>query len=111
MNYFGTVRTYMRSIEELPPPDSRSTTFDINRELRRTVVDIIRGAEPTTIMGILLAHREGVTLKEIADTLDQPVGLVGWNVEKLENDYLCIRVAMEGVRKVIPIASYIDRNE
>lgn len=94
----------------LPPLDSRSTSFDVDREVRRTLVDLIREDEPTTIMGVLLAHRDGVTVEEIADKLDEPVGLIHWNVEKLEHEYLCIRMAMEGTRKVLPIASYIERN-
>jgi len=102
----------MENIDELylPPPDSRSTSFDVDREVRRTLVDLIRENKPTTIMGVLLAHRGGITVEEIADKLGEPVGLIGWNVEKLEDEYLCIRVAMEGTRKVIPTASYIESN-
>jgi hypothetical protein len=102
----------MENFEELylPPLDSRSTSFDVDREVRRTLVDLIRENEPTTIMGVLLAHRDGITIEEIADKLDEPVGLIYWNVGKLEDEYLCIRMATEGIRKVVPIASYIENN-
>jgi hypothetical protein len=102
----------MENVEELylPPLDSRATSFDVDREVRRTLVDIIRENEPTTIMGVLLAHRDGITIEELADKLDEPVGLIYWNVGKLEDEYLCIRMAMEGTRKVVPIASYIESN-
>jgi DNA-binding transcriptional regulator GbsR (MarR family) len=103
----------MENISELylPPLDSRTTSFDVDREVRRTLVDLIREKQPTTIMGVLLAYRDGVTIEEIADKLDEPVGLIHWNVGKLEDEYLCIRVAIEGTRKVVPIASYIESNE
>jgi hypothetical protein len=103
--------TAARRNDELPPLDSRTLAFDISRETRRTVVDLIRGGEPTTILGVLLANtKEGVTVEAIAEHLDDPVGLVNWNVEKLEKDDLCVRVEMEGHVKVLPLAVYTDRN-
>jgi hypothetical protein len=95
----------------LPPLDSRSTSFDVNREIRRTVVDLIRGDPPTTILGVLIAHSDGVTVEEIADKLDEPVGLIDWNVGKLRKEDLCVRVTLNGVKKVIPAAFYTKRNE
>jgi hypothetical protein len=111
MGHLGIVKASM-AIQELPPLDSRSIEFDVGREARRTLVDLIRGDPPTTILGVLLRHREdGVTIEAIAEALDEPVGLIGWNVEKLEKEDLCVRVAMEGTRKVVPIAAYTARNE
>lgn len=95
----------------LPPLDSRSTSFDVNREIRRAVVDLIRGDPPTTILGMLITHREGITVEEIADKLDEPVGLIDWNVRKLRKEDLCVRVTMGGIKKVIPAAFYTERNE
>ena len=102
----------MNTVPELalPPLDSRSTGFDVNREVRRTLVDLIRGEEPTTIMGVLLARPDGVTVDEIADVLDEPAALVGWNVEKLHREDLCVRVTLDGIKKVIPAAFHTTRN-
>jgi len=95
----------------LPPLDSRATSFDVYREIRRTLVDLIRGDPPTTIMGVLLANSDGVTVEEIADELDEPVGLIAWNVGKLRKEDLCVRVTLDGMKKVIPAAFYTERND
>jgi hypothetical protein len=98
-------------VDELPPLDSRALTFDIARETRRTLVDIMRGEEPTTILGVVLANPDkGATIEAIAKHLDEPVSLVRWNVEKLEKDGLCVRVSMQGVTRVLPLAAYTQRN-
>jgi hypothetical protein len=98
-------------VDELPPLDSRALSFDIEREARRTLVDIMRGSEPTTILGVLLANsEEGATVESIAELLDEPVGLVGWNVEKIEREGLCVRMSIDGVTKVLPLAAYTERN-
>jgi hypothetical protein len=97
-------------IDELPPLDSRSLQFDIGHEARLTLVDLIRGDQPKTIMGMLLAHRDGIAIEAIAIALDEPVGLVCWNVEKLEREDLCVLVAMGEGKKVVPIAAYTERN-
>lgn len=95
----------------LPPLDSRSISFDVNREIRRAVVDLIRGDPPTTILGILITHSDGLTVEEIADKLDEPVGLIDWNIRKLRKEDLCVRVTLDGIKKVIPAAFYTERNE
>ncbi len=101
----------VRSVDELPPLDSRALSFDIEREARRTLVDIMRGAEPTTILGVLLANsEEGATVESIAERLSEPVGLIGWNVEKIEKEGLCVRMSIDGVSKVLPLAAYTERN-
>jgi hypothetical protein len=100
------------TIDELPPLDSRALAFDIGRETRRTVVDLIRGGQPTTILGVLLAtSEEGITVEAIAERLGNPVGLIDWNVEKLEREDLCVRVAMDETIRVLPLAAYTTRNE
>lgn len=103
----------MQSVDELPPLDPRVFNFDIARETRRTIVDMMRGRKPTTILGMLLANpNKGVTLESMAERLQNPIGLVNWNVEKLEAEDLCVRVEMKkgGVR-VLPLAPYTERNE
>jgi hypothetical protein len=109
VGHLGIVNADMQ-VEELPPLDTRSLEFDVGREARRALVDLIRGERPTTIIGMLLEHRDGITVDAIAQTLQQPVGLIAWNVEKLEDEDLCVRVSMDGVRKVVPIAAYTARN-
>lgn len=103
----------MQSVDALPPLDSKALNFDIARETRRTIVDMMRGEKPTTILGMLLANpRKGVTLEFMAERLKNPIGQVNWNVEKLEAEELCVRVGMKnGNIKILPIAPYTARNE
>jgi hypothetical protein len=96
--------------EEFPPLDSRSVVFDVNRETRRTVVDILRGSEPSTVLGVLVSTPEGLTMRGIASALDEPVGVVEWNVERLEDEDLCVTVSIDGEVRVLPLAGYTVRN-
>ena len=98
-------------MEDLPPLDSRALSLDIARETRRTVVDIMRGAEPTTILGVLLANqKEGATVESIAEKIGEAIGLVNWHIDKLEQEGLCVRVSTKGIIKVLPLAAYTERN-
>jgi hypothetical protein len=102
----------MGHVDTLPPLDSEALAFDVSRETRRTVVDLIRESKPTTILGVLLANREqGVTVEAIAKDLEDSIGLVSWNVKKLELEDLCVRVEIDGDIRVLPVASYTERNE
>ena len=99
-------------VDELPPLDSDALAFDIARETRRTVVDLIRKEKPTTILGVLLAHQaEGVTIEVIARNLQNSIGLINWNLKKLEMEDLCVRVKIEGDVRFLPTAAYTERNE
>jgi hypothetical protein len=98
--------------DELPPLDSRALDFDACHEMRRTVVDLIRGAEPSTITGVLLQHvNDGVTVEDLARRLNRAPGLIHWNVERLEDEDLCIRTEIDGEIKVLPFAPYTERNQ
>jgi hypothetical protein len=102
----------IKGSRDLPPLDSRALYFDISHETRRTIVDLIRGNEPTTVLGVLLAHNEdGVTVEGLAKQLERSVGQISWYVEKLETENLCVRSEMEGRIKVLPLAAYTERNE
>jgi hypothetical protein len=98
-------------VDELPPLDSNALAFDVNQELRRTVVDLLRRAEPTTITGVLIANPAGMTVHRIARKLNAPVGLVGWNLEKLERERLCARVVGRGATRIVPLGGYTPANE
>jgi hypothetical protein len=95
---------------ELPPLDSRTLDFNVEREIRRTLVDFIRGDRPTTILGLLIAQPEGVSVAHLAEQLDEPMGLVNWSVERLEDEDLCMRVVIDGVASAVPLAGYTERN-
>jgi hypothetical protein len=98
--------------DDLPPLDSRALDFDVCREMRRTVIDLMRGVEPTTITGVLLEHlNEGVTIEALAMRLGLAPGLIAWNVERLEEDDLCVRTEIDGEVKVLPFAPFTERNE
>jgi hypothetical protein len=102
----------VRGTQNLPPLDSRALYFDISHEMRRTVVDLIRGSKPTTVLGVLLSHTDdGVTVEGLAKQLERPVGQISWHVKKLETENLCVRSKMEGHIKVLPLAAYTERNE
>lgn len=97
--------------EQWVPLSSRDLDFDIYSELRHAVVDLIRGDEPTSVLGVLMAHRgEAIELQQIADQLDSPVGEVEWTVEKLEEEDLCERLTNDGPTRVVAFAAYSARN-
>jgi hypothetical protein len=104
------VKSDMEKAEDLPPLDARLLDFTIEREARRTLVDLIREGAPTTIMGVLLRQRDGVTVDEIAEQLDEPAGLVSWNIKSLEREDLCVRLTEDGVTRIMPFAAYTERN-
>lgn len=89
---------------------SRSVEFNIAHETRRTVVDLMRGGEPTTILGLLLANSQGIGTEEIAERLGTTASLVSWDIDKLEREDLCVRVEVDGATKVLPLATYTSRN-
>jgi hypothetical protein len=97
--------------EDLAPFDTGALAMDVCHETRRAIVDLIRGDEPTTILGLLLRHTDGITLQAIADGLRRPVGEIGWRVSKLEEEELCMQVVRGGITRVLPFAPYTARNE
>jgi hypothetical protein len=102
----------MQRSDDLPPLDSRALDFDVCHEVRRTVVDLIRRSDPSTITGILIEHlNDGVTIEDLARRLDLAPGLIAWNIERLEDEELCVRTEIDGEVKVLPFAPYTERNE
>jgi DNA-directed RNA polymerase specialized sigma24 family protein len=101
----------MEDAEYLLPLDSREYEIDLRHEMRRTLVEQIRGNDPSTVLGVLLASKDGLTVEEIAERLDRPTGLVVWNVEKLEDDDLCVRIPAEHRRKVRLFAPFTEQND
>ena len=100
----------MTNIDELPPLNARTLDFDVEREIRRTVVDTIRGDSPSTILGLLISQPTGVSIIRLAEQLGEPLGFVKWGIERLEDEDLCVRVAIDGVASVVPLAGYTERN-
>lgn len=49
-------------------------------------------------------------MRGIASALDEPVGVVEWNVERLEDEDLCVTVSIDGEVRVLPLAGYTVRN-
>lgn len=101
----------MDEIEYLLPLDSRDYEIDLDREMRRTFVELIRGNDPSTVLGCLLASKGGLTIEELAERLDRPTGSVAWNVEKLEDDDLCLRIRSDNKRTVRLFAPYTQDND
>jgi hypothetical protein len=98
-------------VDDLPPLDSRALSFDVNHELRRTIVDLMRKRKPTTITGVLMENPNGVTVHRIASRLNVPVGLVAWNIEKLERERLCARIVGRGATRIVPLGGYTPETE
>jgi hypothetical protein len=91
--------------------DSRTAVPDICRETRRTVIDIIRGDRPTTVLGYLVANRDRqLDLEEIAQALGKPKDEVNWTTEVLEQDELCVRFVDGKSTVVMALAPYSPRN-
>jgi hypothetical protein len=98
-------------VTELPPLSSEDLRFDIDQEIRLTVVDLLRREEPKTILGLVIANPEGIDIKVLAEKLDVHPGIVGWRVEKLEDEGLAIGLKEEDAVKVLPLALYNERND
>lgn len=98
-------------ISSLPPLDTSTLEFDVDHEIRRTLVDLMRGAAPTTILGLLLANSEGIDIGEISGHLGVRENLVNWSVDKLEGEDLCVKVEVDGSIFAVPLAAYTSRNE
>jgi hypothetical protein len=97
--------------EQWVPLSSRDLEFDIYSEMRHAIVDVIRQNEPSSVLGVLMAHADqAITLSQIADQLASPVGEVEWTVEKLEEEDLCERIADDGQIRVVAFAAYSARN-
>jgi hypothetical protein len=93
------------------PLGSRDLEFNMCAEMRRATVDLLRGNKPSSVLGILMANRDGnVTVDEMADQLGRPVGAVAWTIEKLEEEDLCERISHDGVTRVVAFAAYSQRN-
>ncbi len=90
--------------------DSRDLIPDVCRETRYAAVDIIRGAEPTTVLGLIMSRDEPLTLGAIAGLLCRSIEEVEWTVEMLEQEDLAIRVSRNGLTKVRAFAAFSARN-
>ncbi len=99
-------------MEELPVDrEPVSLAPDVCTETRRALVDMIRGDEASTVLGVLLESREPVSLEAIAGRLDRPVEEVSWTIEMLEAEELCSRVTRDdGLVKVFAFAPYTAAN-
>ena len=98
-------------IGSLPPLDTSALEFDVDHEIRLTLVDLMRGTAPSTVLGLLLANADGIGIGEIAAHLGINENLVNWSVDKLEDDDLCVRVEVDGSTIAVPLAAYTSRNE
>jgi hypothetical protein len=95
----------------LPPLDTSALEFDVDHEIRLTLVDLMRGAAPNTVLGLVLANSDGIGISEIATCLDVDEALVSWSIDKLADDDLCVRVEIDGSTVAVPLAAYTSRNE
>jgi len=98
-------------IRSLPPLDTKALEFNVAHEVRLTLVDLMRGAAPSTVLGLLLANSDGIEVSEIAARLGVDETHVHWNINKLEDDDLCVRVEVKGSTVAVPLAAYTSRNE
>lgn len=95
---------------QFPELDVRNQLPSIGSELRRTVVDLIRGDEPTTVLGLLITQDEPLTVEAIAGLTCKEVGETELTVAMLEEEDLCAHVSQNGLRKVKAFAYHSARN-
>jgi hypothetical protein len=72
---------------------------------------MIRGDDPTTVLGVLMMSDGPVLPEHIAITLDVPVDKVHNTVDMLEDEELCVQVIINGLRHVQAFAAYSALNE
>ena len=99
------------AIEHYDSPVTGGLRPDVCRELRRAVVDVIRGNSPSSVIGLLMERREPLTVEAVAGLLGRPIGEIEWTIEMLEEDDLCARISQRGLTKIRAFAAYIDRNQ
>jgi hypothetical protein len=92
------------------PMGSQDMQFDMYTEMRRAAVDLIRGNQPTNLLGILMVTHEPIPVAEIAARLQKPVGQVEWIIEQLEEEDLCERMTRDGITRVFGFAAFSARN-
>lgn len=73
----------------------------VERETRQVVVDQIRGEQPSTVLGLLIARREAMTPELIAGILGKDIDEVEWTADVLEADRLCVRVSVDGISRIV----------
>ncbi len=107
----STPEAHQQTVFARLPLDSRDYEFDIEREMRLTVVDQIRGNEPRTVMGALLANPEGMAAASLAKAIDKSEGVVGWHVEKLAEEDLVVVISADGIMKARAFAAFTKDND
>jgi predicted transcriptional regulator len=94
-----------------PPPEERGELLpEINQEIRRTVVDVIRREAPTTVLGLLMQN-EPLTIGALTGLLGKDYHEVEWTVAMLREEGLCLASPEEGIVKYKAVALYTEPNE
>jgi hypothetical protein len=85
-----------------------------NEEARRTLADIIRGEEPTTILGILIKHdpeRRGIAVGEVATRLGFSKDYTTEVVAALKSEHLCGSPEGAGDDHIFVMAAHTKSND
>lgn len=90
--------SHYKSADEVT--DSRELIPDIDKELHRTIVDKIRGDEPSTALGVLM-DRGKVTMEAVTGLVGSNCEQVQWVLEELMEADLALSIAENGLTKYI----------
>jgi hypothetical protein len=99
------------------------TEWNLAKELRLTVVDLIRGDRPSTVLGYMMSKDErpetrgGGHLEQQPVTREEIAGMIGRELvdveaisELLIEQDLASPLTEHGLKKVMPYAFYTDAN-
>lgn len=94
--------TGVGSGDSLRPPglDARDLVPDVRHEALQVVKDSIRGARPSTVLGILVDRMRPIELVTIAGLIGTPLPQVEWTVEVLEEEGFCRSYEDDGIQMV-----------
>ena len=105
----GRIESFDRSLGRMegdPTPEEC-----VAADMRRAVVDVFRGNEPSTVIGYLLVNPEPSTIYDIAGKTGLSVDKVQFSVADTEAEDLAVTIRQNGLDKVARFAAFSSRNE
>lgn len=93
--------------------------WNFRAEVRRTIADLVRGNEPTTILGILIKQPQAeesvgqkpIVMEELAQKAGRTVAATEAIVDYLMEEELAVTIDEDGIEQVIGCALYTPKND